>query len=600
MITRKRTLLLLSLLTAFLSGGLLNESEACTNIIVTKGASRDGSCMVSYAADSHWLFGELYFHPAADWKAGTMLKVYDWDSHRYLGEIEQVAHTYKTVGNMNEHQLIIGETTWGGRPELEDKRGIIDYGSLIYITLQRAKTAREAIQVMTDLVARYGYASEGESFSIVDKEEAWILEMIGKGTNIKNGVNINKGAVWVAVRIPDGFISAHANQARIGTFPLDDPDNCLYAKDVISFARRKGYFSGEDEEFSFKKAYCPVDFGTVRGCDARVWSAFNFLSNGFFTYVDGEKLITKDASAFLDYAMGYDLDGDMPLYIRPTKRVTVKNVADAMRDHYEGTPMDMTQDIGAGGNGLPYRWRPMTFQVDGKSYVNERAIATQQTGFWFVAQARSFLPDVIGGLLWFGTDDAATSYLTPIYSNVNKVPDCFREGNGDLLHYSATASFWINNRIANACYKMYNIMAPTVRKEIDDFENDQMFKKVRQTDSTALMMYNAQVVKIQKKLEKSKKRDVMISGDPYSGIRKYLTKYSVQTAQDQFNAWVKLEETLLIKYIDGNVKPQNEDGSFKHSQYSDGVPDKIDWPGYTEHWKEVVVDDAGAVLEVKE
>ena len=601
MITRKRILLLPALLlTALYLGSISPEAQACTNIIVTKGASRDGSCMVSYAADSHWLFGELYFHPAADWAPGSKLKVYDWDTHRYLGEIDQVEHTYKTVGNMNEHQLIIGETTWGGRPELEDKRAIIDYGSLIYITLQRAKTAREAIQVMTDLVTRYGYASEGETFSIADKDEAWILEMIGKGMNIKNGVNIQKGAVWVAVRIPDGFIAAHANQARIGKFPLDDPDNCLYAKDVITFARRKGYFTGEDEEFSFKKAYCPVDFGTVRGCDARVWSAYNILSNGWFSYVEGDKLITRDAYTFLDYAMGYDLNGDLPLYVRPTKRLTVKDVADAMRDHYEGTPMDMTQDIGAGGNALPYRWRPMEFTVDGKTYVNERAIATQQTGFWFVGQARSAFPDVIGGLLWFGTDDAATSYLTPIYTNVNKVPDCFREGNGDLLHYSATASFWINNRVANACYKMYNIMAPTVRKEIDAFEKDQMFKKVRETDSTALMMYNAQVVKIQKKLEKSKKRDVMISGDPYAGIRKYLTKYSINTAQDQFQAWVKLEELLLVKYIDGNVKPQNEDGSFKHSQYSEGVPDKIDWPGYTDHWKEVVVEDAGATLEVKE
>ena len=586
-------------LAALLSGAFATEASACTNIIVSKGASRDGSCMVSYAADSHWLFGELYYRPAATYEAGSMLKVYDWDSNRYVGEIEQVGHTYKTVGNMNEHQLIIGETTWGGRPELEDKRGGIDYGSLIYITLQRAKTAREAIQVMTDLVAKYGYASEGETFSIADPEEAWILEMIGKGMNIKNGVNIMKGAVWVARRVPDGYICAHANQARIGKFPLDDPENCLYAKDVISFARRKGYFSGEDEDFSFKKAYCPVDFGTVRGCDARVWSAYNILSNGWFTFVDGETLVTRDAYTFIDYAMGYDLEGDLPLFIRPQKRLTVKDVADAMRDHYEGTPMDMTVDIGAGGNGLPYRWRPMEFSVDGKTYVNERAIATQQTGFWFVGQARSYYPDEIGGLLWFGTDDAATSYLTPIYTSTDKVPECFREGNGDLLHYSATSSFWINNRVSNACYKMYNQMAPHVRKRIDAFENEQMFKKVREADSTALMLYNKQVVKIQGKLEKAKKHDVMISGDPFASVRKYLTKYTVETADAQFKAWVALEEELLVKFIDGNVKPQNEDGTFKHSQYSDKVPDKIEQPGYTDHWKEVVVQDAGETLEVK-
>ena len=586
-------------LAALLSSAFAREASACTNIIVSKGASRDGSCMVSYAADSHWLFGELYYRPAATYEAGAVLKVYDWDSNRYIGDIEQVGQTYKTVGNMNEHQLIIGETTWGGRPELEDKRGGIDYGSLIYITLQRAKTAREAIQVMTDLVAKYGYASEGETFSIADPEEAWILEMIGKGMNIKNGVNIMKGAVWVARRVPDGYICAHANQARIGKFPLDDPENCLYSKDVISFARRKGYFSGEDEEFSFKKAYCPVDFGTVRGCDARVWSAYNILSNGWFTYVDGEKLVTRDAYTFIDYAMGYDLEGDIPLFIRPQKRLTVKDIADVMRDHYEGTPMDMTVDIGAGGNGLPYRWRPMTFSVDGKEYVNERAIATQQTGFWFVGQARSYYPDEIGGLLWFGTDDAATSYLTPIYTSTNKVPECFREGNGDLLHYSATSSFWINNRVANACYKMYNQMAPHVRKRIDAFENEQMFKKVRETDSTALILYNKEVVKIQSKLEKAKKRDVMISGDPFAGVRKYLTKYTVETADAQFKAWVALEEELLVKFIDGNVKPQNEDGSFKHSKYSEKVPDKIEQPGYTDHWKEVVAGDAGEVLQVR-
>ena len=577
------------------------ESNSCTNVIVTRGVTRDGSVLVSYAADSHYLYGELYYKPAADWKAGAMLPIYDWDTHRYLGEIEQVFHTYQTVGNMNEHQLIITETTWGGRPELEDKNGGIDYGSLIYITLQRAQTAREAIDVIVDLANTYGYASEGETFSIADKNEAWIMEIIGKGMNMRNGVNTQKGIVWVARRVPDGAICAHANQARIGKFPLNDPDNCLYAPDVISFARRKGYFEGLDSEFSFKKAYNPVDFGTVRGCDARVWSAYNILTDGWFAfYDDNGNAVTRDAYTYLDYVLGNDLNGDLPLFVYPRRKTGVKEVADVMRDHFEGTPMDMTQDIGAGGNALPYRWRPMEFTVDGKTYVNERAIATQQTGFWFVGQARSAFPDVIGGLLWFGTDDAATSYLTPIYTNVNKVPDCFREGNGDLLHYSATASFWINNRVANACYKMYNIMAPTVRKEIDAFEKDQMFKKVRETDSTALMMYNAQVVKIQKKLEKSKKRDVMISGDPYAGIRKYLTKYSINTAQDQFQAWVKLEELLLVKYIDGNVKPQNEDGSFKHSQYSEGVPDKIDWPGYTDHWKEVVVEDAGATLEVKE
>lgn len=575
------------------------EGNTCTNVIVTKGASKDGSTLVSYAADSHSLFGELYYHPAADWKAGSLLKVYDWDTRKYLVEIDQIAHTYQTVGNMNEKQVIITETTWGGREELMDRRGRIDYGSLIYIALQRAATAREAIQIIVDLANEHGYASEGETFSIADKNEAWIMELIGKGTRIRNGVNVDKGIVWVALRVPDGAICAHANQARIGAFPLHDPDNCLYAKDVISFARNRGYFEGADEEFSFKKAYGPADFGTVRGCDARVWSAFNILSGGWFSYYDADgRAVTKDASDFLDYAMGYDLDGDLPLFIYPRKPVTVKAVADVMRDHYEGTPMDMTQDIGAGGNALPYRWRPMEYKVGDNTYLNERAIATQQTGFWMIGQARDYVPDEVGGILWFGTDDAATSYVTPIYTATTKVPECFREGNGDLLHYSPTASFWINNRVANACYKMYNIMAPHVRKKIDAFEIDQMEHKTRSVDSTAVVMYNEIVVKLQNKF--NSKRDVMVSRTPFAKVTRYVTDYTVKTAQDQFDNWVALEEELLVKFIDGNVKPQDEDGAFKHSEFTEGQPEKIEWPGYTDLWKETVSREAGDILKVKE
>ncbi|MBQ4184570.1 MAG: C69 family dipeptidase, partial [Bacteroidales bacterium] len=343
------------LLAALLSLALPAASDACTNVIVTRGASKDGSVLVSYAADSHYLFGELYYHPAADWENGSKLKVNEWDTGRYLCDIPQVPHTFQTVGNMNEHQLIITETTWGGRSELEDKNGQIDYGSLIYITLQRAKTAREAIDIIVELANTWGYASEGESFSIADKNEVWIMELIGKGMNIRNRVNTQKGIVWVAVRIPDGAISGHANQARIGKFPLNDPDNCLYAPDVISFARKKGYFDGPDEEFSFKKAYGPADFGTVRGCDARVWSAFNILTDGWFSYYDENgRGVTKDAYTWLDYVMGKNLDKDLPLYVYPRRKVGVKDVADVMRDHFEGSPMDMTQDIGAGGNALPY------------------------------------------------------------------------------------------------------------------------------------------------------------------------------------------------------------------------------------------------------
>ena len=573
------------------------DARPCTNVIISRGASQDGSVLVSYAADSHTIYGELYYKPARDWKPGSMLQIYDWDTYKPLAAIEQVPHTYQTVGNMNEFQVIITETTWGGRPELEDKNGGIDYGSLIYVALQRSKTAREAIDVIVNLANQYGYASEGETFSIADKNEAWIMELVGKGMNIRNGVNTQKGIVWVAMRVPDGAICAHANQARIGKFPLNDPENCLYAPDVISFARRKGYFDGTDEEFSFKKAYCPADFGMVRGCDARAWSAYNILTDGWFSYYDEKgNAVTRDAYSFLDYVMGRDLEADMPLFVFPRKKAGVKEVADVMRDHYEGTPMDMTQDIGAGGNALPYRWRPMEFTVEGKTYVNERAIATQQTGFWMVGQARNYVPDVVGGILWFGTDDAATSYLTPIYTSVTEVPECFKEGNGDRLHYSPTASFWINNRISNACYKMYNQMAPYVRTRIDAFEREQIDRRTHTVDSMAVVMYNKVAIKLQKKLES--RRDVMVSSAPFAKIVEYVTEFSNSTAQKQFAAWQNLEVELLVKFMDGNVIPQDEKGAFKSSPYSKGQPAKVEQPGYTDLWKETVAQEHGSNIQV--
>jgi dipeptidase len=546
--------------------------------------------MVSYAADSHWLYGELYFHPAMDWKDGTMLNIVEWDTSKPLGQIPQVPHTYKTVGNMNEHQLIIGETTWGGRLELMDSTAIMDYGSLIYVALQRARTAREAIQVIVDLANEYGYASEGESFSIADKNEAWVMDLIGKGVEMKDGKNVNKGLVWVARRIPDGYICAHANQARIQTFPLNDPENCLYAPDVIEFARSKGYFSGKDEDFDFSAAYNPIDFGGVRACDARAWSAFRILCDGKFTYEKDGKMITEDADDYLDYVMGKNLKHRMPLFVKPARKLGVKDVADAMRDHFEGTPLDMTQDIGAGGNALPYRWRPMGFKVGGWDYINERAIATQQTGFWFVGQARHDLPDVVGGVIWFGTDDAATSYLSPVYTNTDKVPECFREGNGSLLKYSPTASFWMNNRVTNTCYRAYNMIAPTVRAEVDKFENEQMGGKLSENDQKVLNEYNKLVSKAGGKEIKDK---------ALNPIRKMLTEYSVNTAQNQFDHWVALEQLITVKFIDGNVKAQNEDGTFKHSKYDEGIPDGLTQPGYTEKWKEAVVKDHGDIIRVR-
>ena len=546
------------------------RTDACTNVIVSPGASADGSAIVSYAADSHSLFGELYFRPAARFRAGSSLAIREWDTGRPLGSIAQVARTYQTVGNMNQHQLIIGETTWGGREEQMDPAGIMDYGSLIYVTLQRARTAREAIETIVDLANTYGYPSEGETFSIADPQEAWVMDLVGKGAD-------DKGIVWVARRVPDGYICAHANQARITTFPMDDPDNCLYAPDVISFAREQGWFVGTDEEFSFREAYNPLDFGGARACEARAWSAFNILCDGVFTYEFNGETLSSPATDWLDFVMGYDLSGEMPLFVKPSRKITVKDVADVMRDHYEGTPMDMTTDIGAGGNGLPYRWRPMNFTVDGKTYLNERAIATQQTGFWFVAQARPNLPDEVGALIWFGCDDAATSYLTPIYANLTKVPECLREGNGDILHYSPTAQFWMCNRVANACYKMYDRMAPLARAAADRFEREQLGTGIPEMDA-----------RLAKLVERGRIRKA----------RRLMTRYSVQTAQTQFAAWKALEELLLVKFIDGNVKAQAEDGSFLHTEYGPGFPDKLEYGGYNDLWKAAVARDPHAPVLV--
>ena len=566
------------------------ESQACTNVLVTKGASIDGSNMISYAADSHQLYGELYFAPAGVWNPGDMRQINEWDTGKFLGHIPQISRTYQRVGNMNEHQLIIAETTYGGRPELEDPKGIMDYGSLIYIALERAKTAREAISIIVDLANTYGYFSNGESFSLADKEEVWIMELIGKGPE-------NKGIVWVARRVPDGYICAHANQARISTFPLNDPENCMYAPDVITFAREKGYFDGEDKDFSFCDAYAPLDFSGMRACEARAWSAFNILCDGKFTFEDENgNIVTKDAYDYIDYAMGYDKTKRFPLFVKPSRKISVKDVADVMRDHYEGTPMDMTQDIGAGGNALPYRWRPMGFEYEGKKYINERAIATQQTGFWFVGQPRGWLPDTIGGVNWFGCDDAATSYLTPIYTTTYDVPECFRVGNGDMITYSPTSAFWVTNRVANACYKAYDMMAPTVREAIDSWENE-MIAAVAKADEEALKMYNEAGRKPRKQIRRNDKAQKVV--DPYASVRNYLTEFSVGNAQKIFNKWVDLEVLLLVKFIDGNVKAQNEDGTFVTNEHTDCIPKGIKQPGYTKKWVEYVVKDHGEVIMEK-
>ena len=570
------------------------DSNACSNILVTKGASADGSCMVSYAADSHQLYGELYYLKGGFWDKGAMRDVVEWDTGKFLGRIPQAPVTYKRVGNMNEHQLIVAETTYGGSHELWDSTGVMDYGSLIYIALERATTAREAIDVIVSLANEYGYYSEGESFSIADQKEVWVMDLIGKGTKMVNGKNVRKGIVWVARRVPDGYICAHANQARISTFPLDDPENCLYAPDVITFARQMGWFDGQDKDFSFCDTYAPLDFSGMRACESRAWSALNILCKGKFTFVDengGE--VTRDAYDYIDYAMGYDKTKRFPLFVKPAEKISVKNVADAMRDHFEGTPMDMTQDIGAGGNALPYRWRPMNFEVDGKTYVNERAIATQQTGFWFVGQSRGWLPDVVGGVIWFGCDDAATSWLTPIYTNTQEVPECFREGNGDILHYSPTSAFWMCNRVANACYKAYNIMAPTVRSAIDEWENAQIANLAR-TDEEALKIFYSEI-KVKKMYVRKNERTRKVA-DPAPKTKAFITEFSVNTAQEMFDKWVGMEEFLLVKFLDGNVKAQNPDGSWVTNGHSDKIPANIGWPGYTDVWKRAAASEK---LEVR-
>ena len=585
---RLTTSIILAVLAALTLSSI--DSKACSNVLVTKGASADGSNIISYAADSHLLYGELYFRKAGTWKPGDMRRIDEWDTGKHLGYIPEIANTYQRVGNMNEHQLIIGETTYGGRPELEDPKGIMDYGSLIYVALERAKTAREAIKVIVDLANTYGYYSSGESFSIADTEEVWVMDLIGKGPD-------NKGIVWVARRVPDGYICAHANQARISTFPLNDPENCMYAPDVITFAREKGYFDGEDKDFSFCDAYAPLDFSGMRACEARAWSAFNILCDGKFTFEDENgNIVTKDSYDYIDYAMGYDKTKRFPLFVKPSRKISVKDVADVMRDHYEGTPMDMTQDIGAGGNALPYRWRPMGFEYEGKKYINERAIATQQTGFWFVGQSRGWLPDTIGGVNWFGCDDAATSYLTPIYTTTYDVPECFRVGNGDMITYSPTSAFWVTNRVANACYKAYDMMAPTVREAIDSWENE-MIAAIAKADEEALKMYNEAGRKPRKQIKRNDKAQKVV--DPYASVRNYLTEFSVGNAQKIFNKWVDLEVLLLVKYIDGNVKAQNEDGTFVTNEHTDCIPKGIKQPGYTKKWVEYVVKDHGEVIMEK-
>ena len=545
---------------------------ACTNFLFTKGATKDGSTMVTYSADSHVLYGELYHWPAMDWPAGSMLDVYEWDTGKFMGKIPQVAHTYNVVGNMNEHQLAISETTFGGRKELESQTGaIIDYGSAIYITLQRAKNAREAIVIMTDLIEKYGWASSGESISIIDPNEVWIIEIIGKGEG-------EKGAVWVARMVPDGYVSAHANQARITTFPLEgktsissdkmnkiyDPNiTTVYSKDVISFAKEKGFYpqDGKNKDFSFSDTYAPVDFSGARACEIRVWAFFN--------------AVNPDMAQYWDYATGRNIQRDskgyatnrMPLWIKPSEKVDVLQVMDFMRDHLEGTELDMSKDMGAGPYECPYRWRPMSFKVDGKEYVHERATATQQTGFTFVAQCRNWLPDEIGGILWFGVDDAASSVYFPMYSASTEVPFAFAVGNGSMMEFTNKAAFWVFNQVTNFAYTRYNLIHPEIRAKQVALEK-QYVDFVQMIDAGAKDM-----------LGKNREEAV-----------KFLTDFSCRTGNHLVDTWRDFYGYLFCKYMDGNVKT--------------AIPGeknpKVEQPALPEWYLRMIIEQTGKKLEVVE
>ena len=528
----KRLYILFALSCAWVAG------MACTNFLVGKDASVDGSTMISYAADSYALYGFLHHSPAADHAKGAVREVKDWDTGKPLCTIPQVAHTHNVVGNMNEHQLTIGETTWGGRPELEIGEGI-DYGSLIYIALERCKTAREAIKCMTDLVAEYGYASSGETFSIADPNEVWLMELIGKG-------KVEKGAVWVATRIPDDCIAAHANQARITTIDFKDNANWVWSKDVVSFACKQGYFSGKDQDFNFQEAYAPYDFSGLYVCEARVWSFFRKFSNDMDKYFD-----FASGKTFVETGGKYAGER-MPLYIKPNHKVSAQELKNCMRDQYEGTPLDITQGPDAGAWNSKLRYGSLGFKLDSVQYWFERPIATQQTAWSFVAQMRGYESAKAGGIFWFGVDDAASTVYVPMYSTITEVPECFKEGNGDMYNYSPTSAWWTYNIVANWAYTKYSAMMPDIKKVQSAWE-DKFNRQVEVIDQEVAQMDAAQAAE-------------------------FLTKYSVAQAQESTAAWKDLGIYLFVKYLDGQERKE-KDGQFLRNAYGEPEgPNRTPYP----------------------
>ena len=536
--------------------GSVSEAEACSNFIVGKKASVDGSVMCSYSADDYGMFQYLCHYPAAKHAKGEMRKIFDWDSNKYHGEIPEAAETYNVIGNINEWQVTIGETTYGGREEMVDSTGIMDYGSLIYVALQRSKSAREAIKVMTTLANTYGYNSGGETFTICDPNEAWIMEMMGKGAG-------SKGAVWVALRIPDDAICAHANQSRIGKFNMKDKKNVMYAKDVVSFARSKGWFKGKDADFSWKMAYAKPDFSGRRFCDARAWAMLNHF---------------YDMSPYLDWALGKNPDAqDMPLWVVPNKKVSVKDVEAVMRDHYEGTPLSVADgsDIGGGIWEMPYRPTPLMYKVDGKQYFNERPVSTQQSGFVFVSQMRSWLPREIGGVFWFANDDANMAAFTPVYCSMTERPECYNTPGVDAVHFSKKNAYWVCNMTSNMVYPRYSLMFPTLKEVRDSLDNS----------------YFAAQAGVEKKAQE------LYAQNPQAAV-KYLNDYSVEKAQQMLTRWNQLFEFMVVKYNDMIIKPTDKNGTFKKTPYGLGATPVR--PGYPEKFAKQLVKQSGDKFLVPE
>ena len=536
--------------------GSVSEAEACSNFIVGKKASVDGSVMCSYSADDYGMFQYLCHYPAAKHAKGEMRKIFDWDSNKYYGEIPEAAETYNVIGNINEWQVTIGETTYGGREEMVDSTGIMDYGSLIYVALQRSKTAREAIKVMTTLANTYGYNSGGETFTICDPKEAWIMEMMGKGAG-------SKGAVWVALRIPDDAICAHANQSRIGKFNMKDKKNVMYAKDVVSFARSRGWFKGKDADFSWKMAYAKPDFSGRRFCDARAWAMLNHF---------------YDMSPYLDWALGKNPDAqDMPLWVVPNKKVSVHDVENVMRDHYEGTPLSVADgsDIGGGIWEMPYRPTPLMYKVDGKQYFNERPVSTQQSGFVFVSQMRSWLPREIGGVFWFANDDANMAAFTPVYCSMTERPECYNTPGADAVHFSKKNAYWVCNMTSNMVYPRYSLMFPTLKEVRDSLDNS----------------YFAAQTGVEKKAQE------LYAQNPQAAV-KYLNDYSVEKAQQMLARWNQLFEFMVVKYNDMIIKPTDKNGTFKKTPYGLGATPVR--PGYPEKFAKQLVKQSGDKFLVPE